>query len=110
MQAHTTIRSAFNTKVAAGDFETISILKSISPVPWRNVNLIGNFDLTTSSSSVRDIETLAASYQAETCRCNKRHFKLTERKVLMGRLAVFVVLLTNSDTAASSGPEFHFPR
>jgi TnpA family transposase len=54
----------YEQKAAAGDFEAISILKSISPVAWRNVNLIGNFDFTTSSSPV-DIEALAARYQNE---------------------------------------------
>jgi TnpA family transposase len=52
----------YEQKVAVGDSEAISILKSISPVAWRNVNLIGNFDFTTSSSPV-DIEALAARYQ-----------------------------------------------
>jgi hypothetical protein len=52
----------YEQKVAAGDLEAISILTSISPVAWRNVNLIGNFDFTTSSSPV-DIEALAARYQ-----------------------------------------------
>jgi hypothetical protein len=33
-------------------------------VAWRNVNLIGNFDFTTSSSPV-DIEVLAARYDNE---------------------------------------------
>jgi hypothetical protein len=39
-------------------------LKSTSPVAWRDVNLIGNFDFTTSSTAV-DIEALAARYQNE---------------------------------------------
>ena len=51
-------------KAAAGDLEAIKILKGISPVAWRNVNLIGNFDFTTSSSPV-DIEALAARYRNE---------------------------------------------
>jgi hypothetical protein len=42
--------------------EAIKILKGISPVAWRNINLIGNFDFTTSSTPV-DIEALAARYQ-----------------------------------------------
>ena len=49
-------------KVAAADLEAIKILKGISPVAWRNINLIGNFDFTTSSTPV-DIEALAARYQ-----------------------------------------------
>ena len=54
----------YEQKVAAGDLEAIEILKSTSPVAWRNVNLIGNFDFTTSPSPV-DIEALAARYQNE---------------------------------------------
>jgi len=54
----------YEQKVAAGDLEAIKILKGTSPVAWRNVNLIGNFDFTTSSSSV-DIEALAAYYENE---------------------------------------------
>lgn len=49
---------------AAGDLEAIRFLKGTSPVAWRNVNLIGNFDFTTSSSPV-DIEALAARYENE---------------------------------------------
>ena len=54
----------YEQKVAAGDLEAVKILKGISPVAWRNVNLIGNFDFTTSSSLV-DIEALAARYRNE---------------------------------------------
>ena len=46
-------------KVAAGDLEAIKILEMASPVAWRNVNLIGNFDFTTSSAPV-DIEAFMA--------------------------------------------------
>ena len=44
------------------DQDAIEILKGISPVAWRNVNLIGNFDFTTGSSPV-DIEALAERYE-----------------------------------------------
>ena len=54
----------YEQKVAAGDLKAIEFLKSISPVAWRNVNLIGNFDFTTSSSPV-DIDALAAHYENE---------------------------------------------
>ena len=54
----------YEQKVTAGDLKAIKILKSTSPVAWRNVNLIGNFDFTTTSSPV-DIEALAARYQDE---------------------------------------------
>jgi hypothetical protein len=54
----------YEQKVAVGDLEAIQFLKGTSPVAWRNVNLIGNFDFTTSSSPV-DIEALAARYENE---------------------------------------------
>lgn len=54
----------YEQKLAAGDLEAIKVLKSTSPVAWRDVNLIGNFDFTTSSTPV-DIEALAARYQNE---------------------------------------------
>jgi len=54
----------YEQKLAAGDFEAIKILKSSSPVAWRNVNLIGNFDFTTNSAHV-DMEALAACYENE---------------------------------------------
>ena len=54
----------YEQKLAAGDLEAIKVLKSTSPVAWRDVNLIGNFDFTTSSTPV-DIEVLAAHYQNE---------------------------------------------
>ena len=54
----------YEQKLTAGDLEAIKVLKSTSPVAWRNVNLIGNFDFTTNSSPV-DIEALAARYQDE---------------------------------------------
>ena len=43
----------YEQKLAAADLEAIKILKGISPVAWRNVNLIGNFDFTTSSAAGR---------------------------------------------------------
>jgi hypothetical protein len=54
----------YQQKAVAGDLEAIKILKGISPVAWRNINLIGNFDFTTGSSEV-DMEALAARYQNE---------------------------------------------
>jgi len=54
----------YEKKLVAGDLEAIKVLKGISPVAWRNVNLIGNFDFTTSSTSV-DIEALVAYYENE---------------------------------------------
>ena len=52
----------YEHKLAANDQDAIEILKGISPVAWRNVNLIGNFDFTTGSSPV-DIEALAERYE-----------------------------------------------
>ena len=54
----------YEQKLAADDVEAIEILKGITLVAWRNVNLIGNFDFTTSSSPV-DIEALAERYRNE---------------------------------------------
>jgi len=54
----------YEQKLAAGDLEAVKVLKSTSPVVWRDVNLIGKFDFTTSSTPV-DIEALAARYQNE---------------------------------------------
>ena len=52
----------YEQKLAAGDLEAVKVLKRTSPVAWRNVNLIGNFDFTTSSTPV-DMEALAERYQ-----------------------------------------------
>ena len=52
----------YEHKLAANDQNAIEILKGISPVAWRNVNLIGNFDFTTGTSPV-DIEALAERYE-----------------------------------------------
>jgi TnpA family transposase len=54
----------YEQKAATGDLEAIKILQSISPVAWRNVHLIGDFDFTAGSSKV-DIEALVAHYQNE---------------------------------------------
>jgi TnpA family transposase len=51
----------YDQKLAASDEEAIKILRGISPVAWRNVNLIGNFDFTADTSPI-DIEALAARY------------------------------------------------
>ncbi len=54
----------YQQKLAATDREAIRILQGVSPVAWRNVNLIGNFDFTTSAPPV-DMEALAARYENE---------------------------------------------
>jgi hypothetical protein len=51
----------YENKLEPGDEEAVDILRATSPVAWRNVNLIGNFDFTGITSSV-DIDGLAARY------------------------------------------------
>ena len=51
----------YEQKLAADDQEAIKILRGTSPVAWRDVNLIGNFDFAAGTSRV-DIEALAARY------------------------------------------------
>ena len=55
------VSRVYDQKLAASDEDAIKILRGISPVAWRNVNLIGNFDFTAGTSPV-DIEALAARY------------------------------------------------
>ena len=58
------VSRVYERKSAAGDLEAVTLLQGISPVAWRNVHLIGNFDFT-DGSSVVDIEALADHYQNE---------------------------------------------
>lgn len=51
----------YEQKLAVGDREAIRFLQGVSPVAWRNVNLIGNFDFT-AAAAVVDIEALAECY------------------------------------------------
>jgi hypothetical protein len=51
----------YEQKLAADDQEAIKILRGTSPVAWRDVNLIGNFDFAARISQI-DIEALAARY------------------------------------------------
>jgi hypothetical protein len=51
----------YEQKLAVNDQEAIKILRGISPVAWRDVNLIGNFDFPAGTSRV-DIEALVARY------------------------------------------------
>jgi hypothetical protein len=51
----------YEQKLALNDQEAIKILRGISPVAWRDVNLIGNFDFSAGTSRV-DIEALAPRY------------------------------------------------
>ena len=51
----------YEQKLAAGDQEAIQFLKDVSPVAWRNINLIGNMDFT-GEPSIVNIEALAARF------------------------------------------------
>jgi hypothetical protein len=67
MGSSTTTRCSYRVyeqKLAAGDREAIKLLRGVSPVAWRNIKLIGNFDFTAGTSQV-DIEALAARYENE---------------------------------------------
>ena len=48
-------------KLAADDQDAIKVLRGTSPVAWRDLNLIGNFDFAARTSQI-DIEALAARY------------------------------------------------
>jgi hypothetical protein len=54
----------YEQKVAAADREAVRILESTSPVAWRNINLIGNFDFI-NQFIPRRMEAMAACYQNE---------------------------------------------
>jgi hypothetical protein len=55
------ILRVYEQKLAAGDQEAIEFIKDVSPVAWRNINLIGKIEFTGKPSKV-DIEALAARY------------------------------------------------
>lgn len=55
------VSRVYEQKFAVGDEEAILILRKTSPVAWRNINMIGNFDFTAGMSPV-DIEALAACF------------------------------------------------
>ena len=48
-------------KLAADGQEANKILRGTSPVAWRDVNLIGNFDFCEARTSQIDIEALAGA-------------------------------------------------
>lgn len=60
LQAHSQ-RHYLLQHAAVGDQDAIDFLKGVSPVAWRNINLIGNIEFTGESSKV-DIEALAARF------------------------------------------------
>jgi hypothetical protein len=51
----------YEQKLAADGQEAIKILRGTSPVAWRDVNLIGNFDFAARTPQI-DVEALAARY------------------------------------------------
>jgi len=55
----------YEQKAAVGDLDAIKILQSTSPVAWRNVHLISNFNFTDGSSRV-DIEDLLPAIRTKT--------------------------------------------
>lgn len=48
-------------KQAAGDMTALEVLRKVSPVAWRHVNLTGTVDFTATRSPI-DLEALAARY------------------------------------------------
>jgi hypothetical protein len=48
-------------KLAAGDTDAFALLKCVSPVAWRHINLTGTFDFTATGSPI-DLDALAARY------------------------------------------------
>ncbi len=55
------LSKVYEQKRAAGEEEAIKVLRGVSPVAWRHVNLIGKFEFT-AEASVVDIDALAARY------------------------------------------------
>ena len=51
----------YEQKQAAGDQEAQTVIKSVSPVAWQNVNLFGNFEFNPPTSKI-DIDALVARY------------------------------------------------
>jgi hypothetical protein len=51
----------YEQKLAASDQDAVDFIKGVSPVAWRNVNLIGKIEFT-DESPVVDIDALAARY------------------------------------------------
>jgi len=51
----------YEQKLSAGNWEAIEILKGISPVAWRHINLIGKFEFTQEAPEL-DIDVFTARY------------------------------------------------
>ena len=59
------LSQVYEQKQAAGDQEAQTIIKSVSPVAWQNVNLFGSFEFSPLTSKV-DIDALVARYADPT--------------------------------------------
>lgn len=55
------LSKVYEQKRAIGDDAAISVLRGVSPVAWRHINLIGKFDFTTNTFIV-DLDDLAARF------------------------------------------------
>jgi TnpA family transposase len=55
------ISKLYDQKLAAGDLETIELLKGMSPVAWQNVNLFGNFEFSQTEVEI-DLDSIAAAF------------------------------------------------
>lgn len=55
------LSKVYEQKRAAGEEEAVNLLRGVSPVAWRHVNLIGKFEFTAETSFV-DLDALAARY------------------------------------------------
>jgi len=55
------ISKIYDQKLVAGDLEAIEILKGMSPVAWRNINLFGNFEFSQSEVEI-DLDAIAAAF------------------------------------------------
>jgi len=55
------LSKVYEQKRVAGDEKAIEVLRGVSPVAWRHVNLIGKFEFTADASFI-DLDALAARY------------------------------------------------
>jgi TnpA family transposase len=56
----------YEQKQVGGDQEAMNLIKDMSPVAWRHVNLFGQFDFNQMASTI-DIDKLAARYNDPVC-------------------------------------------
>ena len=55
------LSKVYGQKRKAGDEKAVEVLRGVSPVAWRHVNLIGKFEFTVDASFI-DLDALAARY------------------------------------------------